>query len=1428
MIGTPMMASSHRAARTSIRSGESSGHPEAGALVAGRYVLLEKLGAGGTSAVHLARDEATGRMVAFKQLLASLAGRHRRLIEAMFEREYHTLARLKHPRVIEVYDYGVMESGPFYTMELLSGGDLQQRSPLPYRDVCAHLRDIASLLALLSAQRLVHRDISPRNVRFAADGRAKLIDFGALTPFGRTSDIVGTPPCMAPEALSKMGVDQRTDLYALGAVAYFALTGGHAYPARRLEDLPAMWLTPPPAPSAFVAEIPPALDTLVLSLLRADPLSRPSSAAAVLDELCAIGELPTDEHAVAAESYLQSGRIVGREEEQRLLRERLAQARAGVGGEVVLDGAPGVGKTRLLFETALEAQLQGTTVLSADGQASPEPFGVANALGLQLLTTSSELGREAAGTQASVLAHLSEALRQKLGSPELAVLSVAPPERRAQLQAALHEWFLVFADAKPLLIALDNLHAVDDNSAAFLAALGMDAKHRNMLLICTRRLGEPIRAPVPVRKLQERSARVTLNHLPTSACVDLVKAIFGDVPNAGRLAYVLHKRSGGNPQQFTELVRLLAKNEVVKYVSGTWVLPGEVNADELPRDVEALSDARVDALGADALGMLDGLSIHARPVALELSIALAEGLSAAQAHAALATLIAEQLLILEEGRYRFARDAQQKARYERMPEALRQERHRRAAALLATRTEDLAAQLEAGEHWLRAGDESEGAALIAPLGRRMANADGTEELPEIVPALHAALGVYEKQGRPPQVRAEPMFLMLSIGYLTPEWRLLYEHGVRAIELGADVLGFSRARRLQPWLGRKLALAVGILVAVVRFACVPRRSRGWTFGEAFNAFVRMLTSVCGTILLSHDAEKLDRIRSTLEPLSWFGPNHPLTFLYGFLREQTHMARGQLHLTLADYETASVALHSPSMRKGLSPEHVKHLHGGMLCTVAILHCYASDSRALALASEAEALEIRIWRQGATQARVLYHAMRGESEPVQRYRSELELLAVQGGASWQVELVLPTALLGPEFLSADTVAVRRLFEQLTRRARVVHAVAPYADAAEAMYLTLRGQLPQAIAVYERILPQFLPHSRHYWMLIHSAFAQALNRSGQHARAKELLTEALQHTVPEERHFICLFLEAERQLALAEAGLQHHDTAAHRLEALLAKHRDCDNPLLVGLLRKARAEVALMVDDQAGFDRHYEPLEHLFRATRNPALVAQSERLMARAVRSGLRSAPESPPTQDVAAASVQLSRMHTGAASLEYLLKAMVDHARATAGYLYVYAEGSGMRLLAANQPEEAPSGLETQLREQADRIQSEARFELAAVEPTTQMDSDQSAVVAVELAKQRVRAEEDASEEQRTRIVSAAPPASQSAEAEPRSQVLATTVGVRPHETHHLLVLRSTRAGPARVVGGLILAIDPDRALLLPPSLIDAAADALYAHGTVVTQ
>ncbi|HEY6878687.1 MAG TPA: serine/threonine-protein kinase, partial [Polyangiales bacterium] len=349
-------------------------------LVAGRYELERELARGGMGVVFRALDRTTGATVALKRSLeereeASQTNR------SLLRREYQTLITLRHPRIIQVYDFGVDEVGPYYTMELLDGVDLRSKCPLPWREACSHLRDIASSLALLHSRRLIHCDVSVANVRLTQEGRAKLLDFGTLASFGRNAMIAGTPPMMAPEVLAHQELDQRVDLYALGATAYYALTGEHAYPVSMVALLPPAWAAGRPAPpSKYAPDVPRELDELVLSLLDLDRMSRPASAAEVIDRLGAIAELAPDEDQRVQRSYLHAAEVAGRDSERALLEDKLKHALSGRGSGVLIEGAAGMGKTFLLEDIARQARMAGARVITVNARAHNGPYSTWSAL----------------------------------------------------------------------------------------------------------------------------------------------------------------------------------------------------------------------------------------------------------------------------------------------------------------------------------------------------------------------------------------------------------------------------------------------------------------------------------------------------------------------------------------------------------------------------------------------------------------------------------------------------------------------------------------------------------------------------------------------------------------------------------------------------------------------------------------------------------------------------------------------------------------------------------------------------------------------------------------------------------------------------------------------------------------------------------------
>ncbi|HMJ16042.1 MAG TPA: protein kinase, partial [Polyangiaceae bacterium] len=1358
--------------------------------------------------VYRAEDPTAGREVALKQLAARGNAGERRNLEALFEREYHTLVRLRHERIIEVYDYGISESGPYYTMELLTGQDLHERAPLPHRDLCSHLRDIASSLALIHAHRLVHRDVSPRNIRFRADGRAKLIDFGALAPFGPAEDIVGTAICTAPECVHGMPLDQRTDLYSLGAVAYWGLTGRPAYAARQIGDLTTAWQSPPLPPSAYAADVPPELDNLVLSLIHLDPLARPATAAVVIDQLTALAELEPERHEHAASSYLSSGEFVGRDAELGWIERSISRLPKKRGIEILIEGRAGIGKTRLLHEASLRAQLQGITVLKADAHATPEPFGVAAALGRQLLSTCADVALPAAAAHAPVLGHLAPDLQRRLGNFELLELGVNPAERRARLQTALYEWFSQVACDRRLLFAVDNLQAADENSAAFLAALGHASHDVPILLLATVRDSDETLA-APVRAIQRRSGRVKLPLLSLPAIERLITSLFGDVPNTPRLSKLLHAKSAGNPQQCMNLVNLLARQQIVKYVGGTWVLPLDVSDEELPANLDALIATRLAALSPTARVLAEVLSLQTRPLTIDRFRSLAAVQGEAPFHAALDELLSEQIAALGGGRYRFDQDAVRQAVAKQVDEASRRTIHRRTAELLlADGEQDAAVRIEAGWHLLHAGDERRGADILAAAGRGflagLAGLAGHESADDAVHALSAALECYEKQGRSEYEIAAVLFPMLSIAYLS-EWRLMLEHADRAIELGLRITGFGLARRLRPWVGRRAALVLGLGTAAIRLKRERKRGLDYGFNEAIGIFCGMTISCLGMIATSLDTPRLKSAIAKLEPLGYFGVNEFPRLVHDHFHglELLCTIRGECVPVM---KSVLERLDQPKIKALLGEAHWKSIRAGELSQLGLFELTECGSAALERAREMEAFDIRVWSMFAEQLRMLYHARRGETEEARRYALRAEVFAVQGSTTWQAEMSHSALLLASNVLAEDSVAVRRCREQLARWARQLPSMKPHAALAEAAYAMLSGDLEAAVANFEEVEDEFGPHERTGWQDFHSLYAQALNRSARHAKARAICSRAIAHMSAADAPHVTYSLEPRRQLALAAAGLGELDEAVRQLSQLLDLYGGEDQPLFVGLLYRARAEVALAMSDARAFEIHAGQMAERFRGARNPALIAQCNRLAAKAARTGFGVAAlgvdeRSAISVSAIHSSVAISMARTALSELRKLadptteaLRLLIEGSRARAGQLYV-KEGGGLRLLCAT----SDTGTESELPQRLRQLIARAEAELAASAVHTIHDGDgDSAAVTIRREAMHAGADEDADE------------------SDGETQFIPAMLSDTAHGSNHLFVLSTPAEPNSSIVGGLILDVDPTAPLRVDTELLQGVA------------
>jgi eukaryotic-like serine/threonine-protein kinase len=229
----------------------------------GQYRLKERLGAGGMGEVYLAEHVLLRRPCAIKLVRADRSGDPRS--RSRFEREVQATATLTHPNTVQVFDYGHAEDGTFYyVMEYLPGLTLEElvtrHGPLPAGRAVHLLRQVCGSLREAHAIGLVHRDLKPGNVMVCARGGshdvAKLLDFGLVAAAGggdkltQEGAIAGTPAYMSPEqAAGREDVDARSDVYSLGAVAYFALTGRPPCAGRHPAHVAAAHIyEPPPRP----------------------------------------------------------------------------------------------------------------------------------------------------------------------------------------------------------------------------------------------------------------------------------------------------------------------------------------------------------------------------------------------------------------------------------------------------------------------------------------------------------------------------------------------------------------------------------------------------------------------------------------------------------------------------------------------------------------------------------------------------------------------------------------------------------------------------------------------------------------------------------------------------------------------------------------------------------------------------------------------------------------------------------------------------------------------------------------------------------------------------------------------------------------------------------------------------------------------------
>ena len=1170
---------------------------------ASNYHFVGLLGRGGMAEVHEVVDLRSGRHIAMKRLYPQADAERRAKARSLFEREFQTLSQLSHPRIVAVYDYSIDEVGPYYTMELLSGGDLSQLVPMGYRRACHVAKDVCSALSLVHSRSMVHRDLSPRNVRCTADGLAKLIDFGAMAPMGRSRiGVVGTPAYCAPEVVNGHVLDARTDLYALGATLYYALTGHHAYPAKDFASLPERWQFTCPEPSQYVPDVPPALDALVMELLRLDPLARPPSAFEVIARLCAIDGTPFEEHLLATRAYFSTPVLVGRSTALSSVQRKIHRAEKGRGRAIAVTGPSGVGRSRFVDAAALEAKLRGTTVVAADAQDGRDAdYGVVRALARRLVADAKDRAVEALGDAAAVLVAL---------VPELGAASGHAPEEasqdapRAVVQQAFRDWFVRVGKDAPLVLIVDDLHAADEPSAAVLSLLAHDARNERLLVIASLDSGATPTAPAATRLFLESADGLALSPLTKEESNELLRSIFGDGPDVGLLAHRLHGVAGGNPRDTMELSQHLVDRNVIRFERGAWSVPGTFDARDLPSTMAQALDLRVSALSREARDVACALSLATgQTVTTEELAFLAPKGAAARMPAIIDELLRAHVLRPSGDRLGLSQEGWARALSTGLTAEHSRALHLRLGRLFASSTTD---EFRHGMHLMRAG------LVQAGLDVLVAHAKASQEqtarsaetffkymqsLPlDWLDVYDEAISRCEATGRP-RGHAFALRSRLS-GILSLTGMRDVTHSPKHVSDLATYTGLTAYYAMDPAIEPGVRLGAAMQSARAEYAATPEDERVVDPMKGLRHFARALSEAAGIVTCGLDPEYLRSLPSVL-PFAQLSPGFAVIDM--LLRGIEARLSGRMEDARSHYTKLIDRLSQPD-RAGLDASHNEYTLLGVMSGVAMLEAGAGLESTLAWAAKLDPFPKS--RVNAVQVRMLYQLWQGNTAEADRLRQQVELLRIQDSPRQLFEGTHLLWQITAHALSEDLTHLRQTLDEIRVFSERHPGWMPVQHYGAGEYHRAGGAYDAALAELELGLSLVGAGKHQIWAYLAGAHVRTLDELGRHKEAAAAGDAHLR--AADDAHLGYVRSYIEMPLAVVRAKLGQAEAATSLAERALARFVELGaTGLNLGLAHEARARIALLLGKKQEYLVALGLCRDVYTTRGNAALVTKFEKL-------------------------------------------------------------------------------------------------------------------------------------------------------------------------------------------------------------------------------
>jgi serine/threonine-protein kinase len=485
-----------------------------------RYEVRSLLGEGGSGRVYRVQDSIRDRELALKLVTPAES--------AFLRREFDTLRQIRHENLIQVFDWGALPSGEaYYTMELMEGGDWSGRmgKPQPAEEVRHILTGLLRGLAHLHCHGEIHGDLKPGNILLGAGGVVKITDVGMGGVVGTGSGSTATPGYAAPEVWERAPANVRSDLYAVGAMAYEALTGKHPFLGRTVRDVVSGqlegWVA---SPGVHGVVVPADLERVLMRALERKPGLRQGSADEFMEGFGVqdrIGEI-------------LGGKLVAREKEIAEIEKLLHSEEPGTPTLLYITGEPGIGKMALMEEVSARTLAAGGRALEID---------------LSSATPIADQIRE----------FLHDAPSSADSATELHTLL---------WQSAQERPVFLYAGGSPEPATINTFRAL----ARYLWALSLEHSRGGHVVIALRNGAGPEEAFVRT---------IALAPLSEAECRDVITKTLGASNLQPELIARLHALSGGNPGLLRSTLASLIERDLLHRRDGTWTFREAVQIHSL-------------------------------------------------------------------------------------------------------------------------------------------------------------------------------------------------------------------------------------------------------------------------------------------------------------------------------------------------------------------------------------------------------------------------------------------------------------------------------------------------------------------------------------------------------------------------------------------------------------------------------------------------------------------------------------------------------------------------------------------------------------------------------------------------------------------------------------------------------------------------------